>query len=137
MSDIRQLKMNEHQEQSVFVEDILWRYKTRPDFIRLLFFATLNGAWLAGKSYAAWAKHEKEGAVKGVSDILYLQPRGGYAYLVIEMKAKDRKKEKDGGVSEDQLAWLHSARTANAFVAVCYGAEEAIAVFDRYMDYEK
>lgn len=123
---------NEHDEQVAFVDDVLWNYKNHPDFVRLLFFATLNGAWLGGNSFAVWHKHEAEGAVKGVSDILYLQPRGKYHYLCIEMKRPARRKEKDGGVTQAETLWMLAAGVYG-YTAVCYNAEEAMNVFNLYM----
>ena len=125
--------MSEHNEQATFIETVLWKFKNRPDFFRLLLFAVPNGAWLGGNGAALMNKMKSEGLVNGVSDILYLQPRGGFAFLSLEMKTKERKKEKDGGVSPDQLEWMKAAHKVNAYSVVCYGADEAVDVFEKYM----
>lgn len=100
-------KLSEHQHQATFVEHVLWTYRNRPDFIRRLFFAVPNGAWLGGKRPAyVMEKLKGEGLLPGVADLLYLQPRGEYAYLAIEMKTPERAKEKDAGLTEDQRDFL-------------------------------
>ncbi len=128
---------SESQEQASFVCEVLLAYRNRADFLRPLFFSTLSGAWIAGstsRSKAALiAKYKREGWVNGVADILYLQPRGGYAYLAIEMKSVTRANEKHGGASDDQLTWLKAAKEAGAMTAVCHGADAAIEVFRHYM----
>jgi len=132
----RSLKPNEHQEQSNLVSTVLYTYQNRSDFSRRLFFSTLSGAWIAGsgpRKMALIEKYKREGWVNGVADILYLQPRGEYAYLAIEMKTESREREKNGGASEDKIAWLREAREAGAMTAICHGAEAAWEVFSSYM----
>lgn len=128
---------SEHNEQSVFVDRVLYEYRSQSDFSRPLFFATLNGVWIAGRDYrrkmALIMKYKREGWVNGVADLLYLQPRGRYAYLAIEMKTGARAKEKYGGASEDQLEWLQAAKAAGAMAAVCHGADAAFDTFRLYM----
>lgn len=131
------IKPSEHREQAALVETVLITYRSRPDFIRLLFFATLNGVWVAGGTYqrkmALIMKYKREGWVNGVADLLYLQPRGVHPYLAIEMKTPARAKEKDGGASADQIAWLEAARQAGALAVVCHGRDAAWDVFTDYM----
>lgn len=93
----KKLIPTESQEQANFVNEVRLQYRNDPTFIYPLFFSTLNGAWLGGKSFAIWQKHQKEGAVQGVSDILYLQSRGNYSFFAAEMKRSDRRNQKDGG----------------------------------------
>ena len=127
----------EHNEQAALVETVLTVYQNRADFLRPLFFSTLSGAWIAGSSkngrVALIMKYKREGWVNGVADLLYLQPRGEYTYLAIEMKTPARAKEKHGGASDDQIAWLQAARQAGALTAVCHGRDAAWEVFSYYM----
>jgi VRR-NUC domain-containing protein len=131
-----QIKTSEHSEQTTFIEAVLWTYRLDPTFIRPLFFSVPNGAYLGGRSALQYAKLKREGFVNGVSDILYLQPRGPYYYLAIEMKTEERRREKGGGISQDQAGFIDSVSMAGGLALVCYGAEEAIAAFDRYMRFE-
>ncbi len=129
-------KSSEHHEQAALVDTVAFTYQHRTDFLRPLFFSTLSGAWIAGsgtRKVALIAKYKREGWVNGVADLLYLQPRGGYAYLAIEMKTEERLGEKNGGATEDQLVWLRAARLAGAMAEICHGAEMGWEVFSRYM----
>lgn len=126
--------MSEHDDQTAFVDYVLTVYPRQTDFKRRLFFAVPNGAMLGGRVPALqMAKLKREGVQPGVADILYLQPRGIWAYFAIEMKTEERRNTKNGGLSEDQQAWLKEARGAGAMAVVCYGLDEAIAIFDDYM----
>lgn len=127
----------EHQEQSNFVAEVFARYGNRIDFIRELFFAVPSGFVAGGRNkFALLAKLEREGWHKGIADIHYLQPRGKYPYLVIEMKRSDKRNVKDGGMTPEQVLYIEAAKTVRAFVRVCYSADEAITVFDEYMGME-
>lgn len=125
--------VSEHEEQAAFFSYVLQAYRWREDFKRSLFFAVPNAA---KRSVRLAARMKAEGMTAGVSDILYLQPRGPYCYLAIEMKTPDRRNEKRGGLSTDQEGFLADAAGEGACVDVCYGADEAIAVFTRYMSLE-
>lgn len=129
--------LSEHSEQANFVAEVHYRYRNREDFIPELFFAVPNGMWVAGEGgrrAALVAKYKQEGMKSGVGDIHYLQPRGSHPYCVIEMKRQDRKATRDGGLSPEQKQYIEAARSAGAFVSVCYGADEAAAAFDQYME---
>jgi hypothetical protein len=118
----------EIEEQRIFVQEVKLSYRLRSDFLELLFFATFNG-----EIYKSMGKVEHAGLVNGVSDILYLQARGGYAFFSCELKRVNRKNEKDGGVTPDERAWMLEARKAGAHVTVAYGADEALQLFANYM----
>jgi len=131
-------RISESQEQINFVAEVLYRYKSDPEFIETLFFNTLNGAWIGGSSrQGKWgliAKYRAEGFRLGISDLLYLQPRGDYAYLAIEMKAQDQRNHKDGGATENQMEFLKAVERAGGFGKICFGCSEAIDTFVAYMN---
>jgi len=125
---------SEHAEQAAFFTTILFKYRTDDRFIRPLLFAVPNGAWLGGKRPAhVLEKLRAEGLTPGVADILYLQPRGGYSFLALEMKRADKRNQKAGGLRAEQVEFLNAASRAGAFFAVCYSAEEAERAFDEYL----
>jgi VRR-NUC domain. len=128
--------ISEHSEQATFIDSVLWLYKNDSTFIRPLLFAVPNGAYLGGRSALQYAKLKKEGFLNGVSDVLYLQARGPYHYLALEMKTQERRRERDGGLSVDQADFIQSVSMAGGFPVICYGAEEAIAAFANYMSFE-
>lgn len=127
--------MTEHSDQASFFDEIAWRFKNRDDFIPELFFATMNGAWFGGNGARMYAARKREGFKKGISDALYLQPRGPYAYLAIEMKTEKRRKEKNGGLEPEQAEFIEAVNRNGGFGQVCYGTDEAVATFTSYMGF--
>lgn len=118
----------ESEEQANFFAEVSYRYRTREDFSPLLLFATFNG-----EVWSSFRKVMRAGLTPGVSDILYLQPRGGYPYFSCELKSTDRETTKDGGVTPAEKAWLQAARDEGAFVCVCYGCDHVLEKFSEYM----
>ena len=126
--------MTERAEQEAFVHYVHSAYLRRADFLPRLFFHVPNGVKLGGhSSHAMMNALKRQGFVNGVADMLYLQPRGRFAYLALELKTEERLRERTGGLSADQQEWLAQAGTARAMVCVCYGLDQAIAKFDEYM----
>lgn len=131
-------RISEHAEQTNFFLETSLRFGFRNDFIDRLLFAVPNGMWLAGSGatrFALMNKYKAEGFKPGVADILYLQPRGEYNCLAIEMKAQDKRNDKHA-VSEDQGEFLAAINGAGGLGEVCYGSEEALVIFTRYMSFE-
>ncbi len=131
--------ISEHTEQANFFSEVRARYASRPDFIPELFYAIVNGFYAAGtggRKYALLAKYKAEGWKPGIGDVHYDQPRGEYCKLVIEMKRRDKKNTKDGGLTPDQIVYLAAAASVGTFTDVCYCAEEAVETFARYMELE-
>jgi len=131
--------LSEHQEQALFISTIQTLYAFRPDFIRTLLFSVPNGFMAGGENkYALVAKFKAEGMNPGVSDLVYLQPRGEYSHLCIEMKAQDYRGKKvrgvvTGGVSAQQFEFIQAVNDNGGRAFVCYGCQEAIDVFGWYM----
>lgn len=124
--------MTEHDSQAAFVAEILYRYANDPTFVRPLFFAVPNGMWIAGKNpYALMNKYKAEGLHPGVCDVFYLQPRGGWSYLAIEMKSAT------GKTSPAQDEFIRTALSVGGMAVVCRSADEAVEVFTRYMQSEE
>lgn len=124
---------SEHNIQSAFVDWVLWQYRNDPTFFRPLFFAVPNGAFLGGRSPVTFQKLKREGFQQGVADLLYLQPRGEWSYLALELKTPKRKREKGRGLSDEQEEFLNAVGLAGGLPSVCYGLEEAIETFSLYM----
>lgn len=133
-------KDSEHNIQASFVDWVLWTYARDETFVRPLFFSTLNGAFLGGGDQISrgrvMGKLKRAGALPGVSDILYLQPRGTWSYLALELKTEKRKREKDRGLSEEQEDFLNAVGSVGGLPSVCYGIDEAINTFKSYMSLE-
>src|SRR5258706_547097 len=92
-------------------------------------FAIPNG----GSRHIAEATKMVAGGVrKGVPDILLPWPmafttniKDCYAGCFIELKIEKRRKEKNGGCSQNQLEWIKQLKLNGYYVAVCYGWTEA------------
>lgn len=130
------LKVTEHDEQKDFINEVHLKYGNCANFVEELLFSVPNGMWLGGDNkFALMAKFKAEGFRKGVADLIYLQPRGEYNCLAIEMKAKHMRNVARA-VTEDQAAFLAAVNGNGGLGEVCYGAEEAIGIFDLYMAME-
>jgi len=128
----------EHDEQTSFVLEIGYKYRMDDTFVSALFGSIPNGAFLGGKTpgqrAAQMAKLKAEGLNTGMADIIYLQPRGTFPYLAIEMKRINAMNHKDMDLSEEQMLFREAALAAGAFYATACGADDAIRVFSTYME---
>ncbi len=126
-------RVSEHHEQANFFDRVLFDYRHREDFIAKLLFSVPNGMWIGGNNpFALMAKLKAEGLQPGVSDILYLQPRGEYNCLAIEMKALDKRNSKDA-VTPEQLEFIEAVNANGGIGEICYGCDEALNIFNTYM----
>lgn len=129
-------RISEHDEQANFFQLVGSSFSYRADFVRMLLFSVPNGMWIGGSNpYALMNKLKAEGLQPGVSDILYLQARGEYNCLVIEMKAQDKRNSKDA-VTPEQAEFLATVNANGGLGEVCYGCDEALAIFKTYMQME-
>ena len=125
----------EHEEQVAFIKHVHAHYDEDISFVGDVFFSVPNGIIAGGRNkFAVLSKFFAEGWKNGVSDILYLQARGIYGGLAIEMKRSNRRKEKDGGMSKAEIAFQKAARKIHWLAVTCYTGDEAITVFRNYMN---
>lgn len=81
-----------------------------------------------GKRHIGVARKMKaEGVRRGVPDIILLYPTHIFNGLAIEMKIKGNYPTKE------QKEWMERLKVANYKVALCYSADEAIAVLINYL----
>lgn len=81
------------------------------------------------KSYGA--KMKRAGLRKGFPDLFLPLARRGFHGFFIEMKY-DR-----GKVSPNQIKWLKKLKGEGYATAVCYGADEAIKLINKYIEGDK
>lgn len=133
---MKKFRISEHDEQAGFFQLVESLFASRADFIQRLLFSVPNGMWIGGSNpYALMNKLKAEGLQPGVSDILYLQARGEYNCLAIEMKAQDKRNSKDA-VTPEQIEFLEAVNANGGLGEVCYGCDEALAIFETYMQME-
>ncbi len=113
----------EHLEQVAFMA---WCDLQRRKYPELeLFFAIANGGH---RSVATAGKLKAEGVKAGIPDLHLPVSRGAYHSLFIEMKAGKNR------TSAAQDAMIAKLQQAGNYCAVCYGAQEAIAVTLDYLE---
>ena len=74
------------------------------------------------------ARLKAQGVKAGVSDLFLPYPCGGYAGLYVEMK------HGRNGTTAAQEEFLAYAASVGYKTAVCYSADEAMAVITRYLE---
>lgn len=121
---LKAFQPREYDEQYLFFRKLEWLEKQHPE-VRWC-FATVNGVKM-GPRIAMIAK--RAGMKNGVSDIMFLVPRGEYKGLLIELKARD-----GGEVSAAQLEFLQFQREQGYHGIICRGADEAYNAFLNYLE---
>jgi hypothetical protein len=133
---MRSLTPSENDIQATFVQQVLLEHRLDPTFKPILFYAVLNGPWLAledkKRKDGLIEKYMSEGWKAGIPDIHYDQPRGMFNKLVFEFKKGKRRNEKLGGLSDEQAEYLGTI-APHAFARVIYTVDEGIAAFNEYM----
>ena len=111
-------------ERQIQIECVSWFRMRYPEASRV-FFSVPNG----GARNAWTAKNLRdEGALSGVSDLILLVPKKGYASLCIEMK-------KPGGrVSDSQKTFCEAAKAFKNKYVVCYSVEEFKTAVREYLE---
>ncbi len=127
----------EHDEQVELVARIKYEFRLDNSFIPRLFGSIPNGAFLGGGSrggrHLVMAKLKAEGLNTGLPDLVYLQPRGAWPYLAIEMKRINASNHANMDLSEDQQEFKKESETAGAFYILGVGADFAFKYFCDYM----
>lgn len=90
--------------------------------------------WLHAIPNANSHKQVAEGVRAGVSDIFLPVPIYPYHGLYIELKTEARRKEKNGGLSKEQIDFLAYAKGRGYTAWVCYGWTEAWQRIVEYLE---
>ena len=115
-----------HLESQLQRQCVAWFRLQYPKHARLL-FAVPNGG---RRSRIEAAIMKAEGVTAGVSDLILLEPRGGYGALCIEMKTK----ESGSGQTEKQKEWQAATEAAGNKYVVCRSLDSFMAEVTKYMD---
>lgn len=122
--------MSEFTEQVMFVNYVDSNY---PDVVC---FSTLNGVPLT-KGLAR--KMKQLNPKRGISDIIILEPKGGYHGLIIEFKKTGEKIfKKNGELYKDdhlyeQYTFLKKLESKKYFTTFAIGFEQARKIINEYM----
>ena len=122
MTNINQtkLKITEHQIQSLFFEELFYKYKKIYPYI----FAIPNG----GKRHIGVAKKLKvEGVKAGVCDVFCAIPSNGMHGLFIEFKSAT------GKLSSLQAEFINTMQYNDYACIVCKGVDEAFKGLNKYL----
>lgn len=111
-----------HTEHDIQAACIKWFRLQYPRLAPLL-FAVPNGT---NKSKTARMMFKAEGLTAGVSDLLFLLPRGGYHGLCIEMKTRT------GRQSAEQKAWQAAVEAQGYLYVVIRSLDEFMKIITNY-----
>lgn len=114
-----------HLESQLQRKCVAWFRMQYPEHAKLLFAVPNGGA----RSRVEAAIMKAEGVTAGVSDLIFLEPRGGYGALCIEMKREDKSSRQ----SASQKEWQKAVEKAGNLYAVARSFEIFQAVFNEYM----
>jgi hypothetical protein len=117
-----------HPESRLQCSCVQWFRLQHPDK-RLLLFAVPNGGFrIASEAARLYA----EGVVPGVSDLIYLEPRGNYGALCIEMKTTLTGSRQ----SDRQKEWQKAVEAVGIRYVICRTLEEFIKAVEDYLALE-
>ncbi len=119
---MRAERISECQEQQAVIEWAEWASAKFP-CLKLLYHVPNGGS----RSRAEAGRFKSEGVKAGVPDLCLPAARHGYHGLYIEMKAMG------GKVSDKQTAWMTALAGEGYLCRVCYGADAAIRLLEKYV----
>lgn len=117
-------KQTTPQSESQIQHDCLTWFRLQYPKLALLMFAVPNGGRRDAKS---GARMKCEGVIKGVSDLILLIPKKGYASLCIEMKTPK------GVQSDNQKEWQREAEKYRNRYVVCHSLQEFMNEVNSYL----
>lgn len=117
-----------HPESRLQCSCVQWFRLQHPDK-RLLLFAVPNGGFrIASEAARLYA----EGVVPGVSDLIYLEPRGGHGALCIEMKTTLTGSRQ----SDRQKEWQKAVEAVGIRYVICRTLDEFMKEVEYYLALE-
>lgn len=115
-------KRSEATEQERLISWASWQQNRFPE-LKLLFHIPNGGS----RNTLEAANLKRQGVKAGVPDLFLPVAKGTYHGLFIEMKWGKNT------VTDKQDEWLHDLTVQGYKAAVCYGADEAIAIITNYL----
>ena len=118
-----------HEESQTQRQCVAWFRLQYPEHAKLLFAVPNGGA----RSRVEAAIMKAEGVTAGVSDLIFLEPRGGYGALCIEMKREDKSSRQ----SARQKEWQKAVEEAGNVYAIAKSFDDFVAIMNSYMQLKK
>lgn len=119
--NLKYARRSEDTEQITVIQWARYQWARYPE-LELLHHCPNGGS----RNKAEAVKLKQMGVKAGMPDLCLPVPKGKYAGLYIEMKYDK------GKLRDSQKEILHKLADIGHYVAVCYGAEEAIKVLEEY-----
>ena len=110
-------------ESKIQIACVNWFRYQYPKYKKLLFSVPNGGA----RNSITGANLKMEGALAGVSDLIFLKPNRFYGCLCIEMK------QPKGRQQESQKEWQKAVESAGNKYVVCRSLDEFIEVVTDYL----
>jgi hypothetical protein len=123
MGELEGFKFRRHDESNLQMSCVRWFRLQYPEMAGLLFAVPYGSK--RGKVTAAILK--AEGALAGVSDLLFLMPAGTWPYLCIEMKTKT------GRQSPAQKEFQNNVEAVGARYALVRSFDEFVSLIRNYV----
>lgn len=117
----------EHEEQKALLQ---WAEMHLQPELRPLLFAIPNGGLRTPRNAKTL---KQEGVKRGVPDLFFAYPHGGFHGLFIEMKRRDPNFSK---VSKEQEEMIIRLEAQGFCAVVCYGCLSAINEIQRYLSWK-
>lgn len=114
-----------HLESQLQRKCVAWFRLQYPEHAKLLFAVPNGGA----RSRVEAAIMKAEGVTAGVSDLIFLEPRGGYGALCIEMKTGSKSSRQ----SDSQKEWQAASEAAGNKYVVCRSLDSFMEEVTKYM----
>lgn len=118
-------RQSAHNESTLQQACVHW-FRTAHPGRALLLFAVPNGGFRIAREAA---RMYAEGVVAGVSDLIYLEPRGSFGALCIEMKTTAKASRQ----SSRQIEWQQAAERAGNRYVVCRTFDEFRQAVEEYL----
>ena len=127
--DRKRIPHKKHAESEIQRSCVRW-FRTEFPEHALMLFAVPNGG---GRSRVEGAIMKGEGVTAGVSDLIFLEARGGYGALCIEMKTRYKRSRQ----SDPQKEWQAAAEAAGNKYVVTRSLEAFKAAVYEYMSWPR
>lgn len=116
-------------ESKIQASCVAWMHNTYPEY-RGLYFAVQNENARADSNASTGAIRRAVGVTKGVSDTIFLLPRGKYICLCIEFKTEI------GRQSDAQKSWQAKVESVGAMYVICRSLEQFKKIIEDYLQLE-